>query len=90
MYIYIIYRSFSGSSEVKDLPASAGDEGSIPGWGRFPAEGDDNPLQHSCLKNPMDGETGRLPEVQGPQRVRRSSRTQHSVYPNASRDCFIT
>ena len=52
IYIYIIYKSFSGSSEVKDLPATAGDKGSIPGWGRFPGEGDDNPLQYSCLKNP--------------------------------------
>ena len=54
IYIYIIYKSFSGSSEVKDLPATAGDKGSIPGWGRFPGEGDDNPLQCSSLENSMD------------------------------------
>ena len=39
-------------------PASAcnaGDPGSIPGWGRSPGEGNGNPLQHSCLENPMDG-----------------------------------
>ena len=42
---------------VKNLPASAGDVrdmGSIPGWGRSPREGTGNPLQYSCLKNPMD------------------------------------
>ena len=38
-------------------PASAGnarDAGSIPGLGRSPGEGNDNPLQYSCLKNPMN------------------------------------
>ena len=42
---------------VKSLPASAGDtgnSGSIPGSGRSPREGNDNPLQYSCLENPMD------------------------------------
>ena len=34
---------------------SAGDLGSIPGSGRFPGEGNGNPLQYSCLENPMDG-----------------------------------
>ena len=35
-------------------PANAGDVSSIPGRGRSPGEGNDNPLQHSCLGNPMD------------------------------------
>ena len=39
---------------VKNLPASAGDAGSIPGSGRSPGEGNDNPLQQSWLENPMD------------------------------------
>ena len=39
---------------VKNLPANAGDTGSIPGWGRSPGEGNGNPLQCSCLENPMD------------------------------------
>ena len=42
---------------VKNLPADAGDirdMGSIPGLGRFPEEGHGNPLQHSCLENPVD------------------------------------
>ena len=44
--------------EVKNPPANAGDVrdiGSIPGSGRNPGEGNGNPLQYSCLKNPMDG-----------------------------------
>ena len=39
---------------VKNLPASAGDPGSILGWGRCPGEGNGNLLQCSCLGNPMD------------------------------------
>ena len=39
---------------VKNLPANAGDTGSIPGSGRSPGEGNGNPLQYSCLENPMD------------------------------------
>ena len=42
------------AQRVKNLPASAGDAGSIPGSGRSPGEGNDNPLQHSWLENPMD------------------------------------
>ena len=44
---------------VKNLPANAGDareEGLIPGLGRSPGGGHGNPLQYSCLKNPMDRE----------------------------------
>ena len=39
---------------IKDLPAKAGVVGSIPGLGRSPGEGNGNPLQCSCLGNPMD------------------------------------
>ena len=39
---------------VKNLPDNAGDPGSIPGLGRSPGEGKDNPLQYSCLGYPMD------------------------------------
>ena len=38
----------------------AGDMGSIPGSGRSPEEGNGNPLQYSCLENPMTEETGGL------------------------------
>ena len=40
---------------VKNPPANAGDVGSISGLGRSPGEGTGNPLQYSCLENPMDG-----------------------------------
>ena len=39
---------------VKNLPANAGDAGSIPGLGRSPGGGNGKPLQNSCLENPMD------------------------------------
>ena len=42
---------------VKIVPDNAGDArdvGSIPGWGRYPDKGNGNPLQYSCLGNPMD------------------------------------
>ena len=44
-----------GGSVVKNPPANAGDIGSIPGSGRSPGEGSGNPLQYSCLGNPLDG-----------------------------------
>ena len=39
---------------VKNLPANAGDMGLIPGLGRLSGEGNGNPLQYSCLGNPME------------------------------------
>ena len=39
---------------VKNLPANAGEDGSVPGLGRSPGEGNGNQLQYSCLENPMD------------------------------------
>ena len=42
-----------GASVVKNLPANAGDESLIPRSGKLPGEGNGNPLQYSCLKNPM-------------------------------------
>ena len=39
---------------VKNPPANAGDMGLIPGSGRSPGEGNGNPLQFSCLEDPMD------------------------------------
>ena len=41
---------------VKNLPANAGDMGMIPGLGRSTGEENGNPLQYSCLENPMDRE----------------------------------
>ena len=45
---------FPGGSVVKSWPANAGDGGLIPRSGRSPGEGNGNPLQYSCLKNPID------------------------------------
>ena len=46
---------FPGGSDGKASACNAGDPGSIPGSGRSPGEGNGNPLQYSCLENPMDG-----------------------------------
>ena len=46
-------KGFPGGSVVKNPLANAGDAGSIPGSGRLPGEGVGNPLQYSCLGNPM-------------------------------------
>ena len=48
---------FPGGSEGKETACNAGDERDmelIPGWGRCPGGGHGNPLQYSCLENPMD------------------------------------
>ena len=42
------------AQRVKDLPASAGDPGSVLGSGRSLGEGNGNPLEYSCLENSMD------------------------------------
>ena len=47
-------RKFSSSSDGKVSTCNAGDQGSIPGSGRSPGEGNGNPFQCSCLENPMD------------------------------------
>ena len=56
---FTISQSFPDGTVVKNLPANAGDArdmGSIPGSGRCPGVGNGNPLQYSCLENPMDRE----------------------------------
>ena len=51
---------FLVGSDSKESACSVGDQGSIPGWGRFPGEGHGNPLQYSCLENSMEEEPGGL------------------------------
>ena len=46
---------WAGGSDDKVSAYNAGDPGSVPGLGRSPGEGNGNPLQYSCLENPMDG-----------------------------------
>ena len=49
-------RYFPGGSDSKTSAYNAGDQGSIPGMGRYPGEGNGSLLQYSCLENHMDGE----------------------------------
>ena len=53
---YSFLKVFLGGSEVKAFAPNVQDLGSIPGSGISPGEGNGNPIQYSCLENPMDGE----------------------------------
>ena len=54
IYMYVkLNQGFPDGSVVKTLPANAGDTSSVSESGRSPGEGNDNPLQYSCLENPM-------------------------------------
>ena len=62
IWVLLVYkRGFPGGSEGKASVCNAGDLGLIPGSGRSPGEGNSNPLQYSCLENPMDGGAWRAP-----------------------------
>ena len=50
------WAGWQGSSDGKESSCNAGDLGLIPGSGRSPGEGNGNPLQYSCLENPVDKE----------------------------------
>ena len=52
------YVCFPGGAEVKNTPASAGDSGLVPGSERSPEGGHGNPVQYSCLENPMERGVG--------------------------------
>ena len=54
MQSLIPYSRSPSDSVVKNLPANAGDPGSIPGLERSPAGGNGNPFQYSCLKGPTE------------------------------------
>ena len=68
---------FSCSSVGKESACNAGNLGSIPGLGRAPREGNGNPLQYSCLKNPMDREAW-WATVHRVTRVRHPEATEHA------------
>ena len=53
-YVFMEDLGFPGGSDGKKSACNAGDLGSIPGSGGSPEEGNGNPLQYSCLENPMD------------------------------------
>ena len=69
---------FPGSSVVKNPPANAGVTGLIHGSGRSPREGNGNPLQFSCLGNPMDRGTWWLQAMKS-QRVRHNWATKQQL-----------
>ena len=52
---FILYLGFPGGSDGKASACNVGDPGLIPGSGRYPGEGNGNPLQYSCPENFMDG-----------------------------------
>ena len=54
-YFTVIF-GFPGGLDSKESAGNEGDPGPIPGWGRFPGEGNGNPVQFPCLGNPMDRE----------------------------------
>ena len=54
MFVTVLDKGFPSGSEVKASACNEGDLGSIPGTGRSSGEGNGNPLQYSCLENPMD------------------------------------
>jgi len=53
-HLVSIFMGFPGGSDGKESTCNVGDLDSIPGWGRSPGGGHGNPLQYSCLENPMD------------------------------------
>ena len=53
--VILTNNGFPGGSDSKVSACNVGDPGSIPGLGRSPGEGNNNPLQYSCLENSMDG-----------------------------------
>ena len=53
-YYHNLLEAFLGGSVGKESACNVGDPGSIPGWGRSLGEGNGNPLQYSCLENPID------------------------------------
>ena len=56
MYVIVYIKlGFPGGPDSKASAYNVGDLGSIPGLGRSCGEGNGNPLQYSCLENPMDG-----------------------------------
>ena len=52
---YTYVQGFPGGSSGKESASNPGDTDLIPDLGRSPGEGNDNPLQYSCLRSPMDG-----------------------------------
>ena len=72
----MVAQGFPSGSAVQKPPAKAGEAGWIPGLGRFPKEGNSNPLQYSCLENTRDKGTWQA--------------TEHGVTKNRVRHNLVT
>ena len=70
-----VLHKFPGSSVGKESACSAGDPGLVTGSGRSPGQGNGNPLQYSCLDNPMDRGAWQA-TVRGAARVRHNVATK--------------
>ena len=70
------HKVLPGGSVGKQSACNAGDPGSIPGWGRSPGGRNGNPLQYSCLENPMDREPWLGVQSMGLPRVRHGLATK--------------
>ena len=81
--VTVFIKGFPGGSVVKNSPTNAGHAGSIPGSGRFPGEGNGNPLQYSCLENPMDRGTWQA-TVHGVAESDMTEVTEHSTHEHHS------
>ena len=86
----ILCWGFPGGSVVKNLPATAGDVGSIPGLGRSPGEGSGKLLQHSCLGNAMDRGSWQATVRGGHKRVGYNLATNPSLSSNPLLEsCYV-
>ena len=74
---FVCFWSFPHGSDSKESAYNMGDPGLIPGTGRSPGEGNGNPLQYSCLENPMEGEAWRA--IYSPWGYRESDMTSHDT-----------
>ena len=77
--LYTVYEGFPRRSVNKESACNAGNPGSIPGSGRSAGEGNGNPLQYSCLENPMVGGAWQA-TVHGVARVRHNLVTKPPPY----------
>ena len=98
-YIYILLVQHNANQEAQGFPHSSvstesacntGDQGSIPGLGRSPGEGNGTPLQYSCPDNPMDRGASKA-TVHGVVRVGHDLETKETERENvnARRECYV-